>query len=641
MKLITKRGLMAATTIISGMVLLGTQQASAETLFERLFGGKRIKRVEQVAPEPPKKVVIAKVASPQYYTYKVDPMVRVDFAALISALEEEESSTDRASAGEVIVAAVAEPGAATPVIPLPDLKGDAGKFADAIGSLHEFDLMAEKEIADAILAHYGADPDFIWVRDGKPNHRAEEALAVLSEAAEHGLIADEYSVPAIGRPAAEGEEIDPALRIAQFEMTLSARVLRYMRDANGGRVDPNRISGYHDFEPKAFDFEHALDVLGDTFAIRTFMEAVHPQNAAYAALKTELAALRSSQEKAIVVSPDLFLRAGQSSPEFAKLLKVIDRDADDEFRAEFGELLAANIDTETYSQDLVPLIKAAQKKAGVGADGVIGPRTVGAIAGDSKADRLDKVRIAMEQIRWLPSQFGDRHVFINVAEFKARYFNEGSEKLAMRVVVGKKANQTSFFQDEIEYVEFHPYWGVPRSIIVNEMLPKLVNDPGYLDRIGYLVTDGRGRRVSSSSVNWAAHGSRPPYDVRQPPGPRNALGELKILFPNKHAIYMHDTPAKNLFERESRAFSHGCIRLHDPRAMAAAVLGWDRSQVEERLKGGHGQEDLKTKIPVYVSYFTAWPSENGHVNYVPDVYDRDTYMLRAMDKIDEMRVPTT
>jgi murein L,D-transpeptidase YcbB/YkuD len=621
--------------VISGLALLGTEQASAETLFEKLFGGKRIRQVEQVEPKP---VVIAKVASPQFYNYKADSLVRVDFAALISALEEAEEDADEASSGEIILAAVAEPGEANPAILLPELK--AGEFTAAIDSLHEFDLFAEKDIADTILAHYSANPDFIWVRDGAPSHRAEEALAVLAEAAAHGLVAEEYSVPDIDRPAAEGEEVDRALRLAQFEMTLSARVLRYARDAYRGRVDPNRISGYHDFELKSVDYGHVLDVLGDTFAVRTYMESWHPRNDAYAALKAELADLKASEEKAIVVSPDLLLRPGGSSPEFAKLLQVIDRDADDELRAEFGELLAGSAGSEAYSDELVPLIKAAQQKAGVKPDGIIGPRTVGAIAGDSKSDRIDKVRIAMEQLRWLPSELGQRHVFINVPEFRARYFEEGAEKLSMRVVVGKKSNQTSFFQDEIEYVEFHPFWGVPRSIIVNEMMPKLVSDPGYLDRIGYLVTDGSGRQVSSASIDWTAHGNRPPYDVRQPPGPKNALGELKILFPNKHAIYMHDTPSKSLFERESRAFSHGCVRLQDPRGMAAAVLGWDRDQIAERLKGSHGQEDVAARIPVYVSYFTAWPNEAGHINYAPDVYDRDAYMLRAMEKIDEVRTPS-
>ncbi|MEX0956213.1 MAG: L,D-transpeptidase family protein [Rhizobiaceae bacterium] len=638
MRLFNKRGAFAATAVISGLALLGTEQASAETLFEKLFGGKRIRQVEQV--EETKPVVIPKVASPQYYNYKVDSLVRVDFASLISAIGDSGTESDEAMSGEIMVASVVEPGGAT-AIPMPDTHvGEGGAFTVAIGHLREFDLFAEADIADALVAYYSARQQFIWVRDGKPNHRAEEALAVLAAARTHGLVAEEYTVPAVDRPAAEGEEIDETLRLAQFEMSLSARVLRYVRDANGGRVDPNRISGYHDFELKTVDYGHVLDVLGDAFAVRTYMESWHPRNDAYAALKAELVELRAGEENAIVVSPDLLLRPGGTSPEFTNLLKVIDRNADDAFRAEFGDLLAGSADSEVYSQDLVPLIKAAQEKAGVKPDGIIGPRTVGAIAGDSKADRIDKVRVAMEQLRWLPSELGERHVFINVAEFRARYFDDGEEKLSMKAVVGMPSKQTFFFQDQIEYVEFHPYWGIPRSILVNKYLPKLVSDPGYLDRIGYEVTDGSGRRISSSAIDWAAYGARPPFDVRQPPGPKNALGEMKIMFPNRHAIYMHDTPERYLFDRESRAYSSGCVRLEDPRAMAAAVLGWNREKVVERLSGGHGQEDLAKKVRVYVAYFTAWPNEAGHINYVPDVYNRDSYMLKAMDKIDEARAPS-
>ena len=638
MRFFGKRSVVVATAAISGVVMLGVEQASAQYLFDRLFGGNNIRRVEREAPPEPQKVVIPKVASPQYYDYKVDALVRVNFGALIAAVNDARQP-DEASAGQVIVAAVAEPGRDTPPIALPERAVQADAFATAIAKLSEFDLLAEKDIADAIVAFYGGRPDFVWVRDGKPSHRAEEALAVLAEAREHGLTAEQYTVPAIDRPAAEGEEIDTASRLAEFEMALSARVLRYVRDAHGGRVDPNRISGYHDFAPKTVDFGHVLEVLADTFAVRTYLEGWHPQNEAYAALRAELAELRKSEEKAIVVAPDTFVRPGGSTPEFAKLLAIIERDADAAFRAEFGPLLAEKAGAEIYSDDLVAVIKAAQEKAGVKPDGIIGPRTVAAIAGDSKADRVEKVRIALEQLRWLPSDLKQRHVFINVAEFRARYVEDGVEKLSMKTVVGMSSKQTFFFQDQIEYVEFHPYWGIPRSILVNTYLPKLVNDPGYLDRIGYEVSDGSGRRVPSSSVNWAAYGAKPPFDVRQPPGPKNALGEMKIMFPNRHAIYMHDTPEKYLFDRENRAYSSGCVRLEDPRAMAAAVLGWDRDRVVERLKGARGQEDLKVKVPVYVAYFTAWPDSAGTVNYVPDVYDRDAHMLKAMDKIDAVRSP--
>ncbi len=205
----------------------------------------------------------------------------------------------------------------------------------------------------------------------------------------------------------------------------------------------------------------------------------------------------------------------------------------------------------------------------------------------------------------------------------------------MRVVVGSKANQTYFFQDEIQTVEVNPYWGVPQSIIINEMLPKLRNDPGYLDRMGYQVEIG-GRSVPSSSVNWT--GSTASVAVRQPPSSDNALGELKILFPNAHAIYMHDTPSKSFFKRDQRALSHGCVRLADPRRMAAAVLGTSVEDVGKEIGGGSNKAlQVPQKVPVYVAYFTAWPNKDGVIEYFDDVYERDMYVNRALDATRDAR----
>ena len=202
----------------------------------------------------------------------------------------------------------------------------------------------------------------------------------------------------------------------------------------------------------------------------------------------------------------------------------------------------------------------------------------------------------------------------------------------MRVAVGKKSNQTNFFYDEIEHVVYNPYWGVPRSIIVNEFAVKSLGNPAYLDERGYEITNGRGQRISSTSINWTQVGTYPNFDVRQPPGTRNALGAVKILFPNKHAIYMHDTPSKHLFKRQHRAFSHGCIRLQDPQGMAAAVLGKSKSQIAASIATGKNQKEyLTTKVPVYVSYFTAWPQQDGTVRYFRDVYGRDAHLQKAFE----------
>jgi murein L,D-transpeptidase YcbB/YkuD len=424
-------------------------------------------------------------------------------------------------------------------------------------------------------------------------------------------------------------------------MALSARVLRYVRDAQGGRIDPNRLSGYHDFPAKPINLAAVLKMLAHTQEVRTFLESRHPQNPEYQALRVELEALRASSENEIVVDAKLLLKPGATSPELPKLLQLVARDVDDEFGGEHGETLWRFGRSERYSEELVPVIKAVQEKHGLKPDGVIGPRTVARLAGTSKADRLDKVTFALEQLRWLPSDLGSPRVFINQPAYTASYIEGGQEKLNMRVVIGKPSNQTSFFYDEIEQVDYNPYWGVPQSIIVNEMLPRLRRDPGYLDRSGYEVTDSRGRRIPSSAINWGAYGSKVPFNVRQTPSEANALGELKILFPNKHAIYMHDTPQKALFDRDSRAFSHGCVRLKDPRGMAAAVLGTTVEHVEAKLKEGHSSEKVTRKIPVYVAYFTAWPDINGKVEYFGDIYDRDARLKTALEKTEELRAPSS
>ena len=630
MKLFARKAVTLPLAVLAATISASVPQAEAANLFDMLFGGSASSRTRgaplgesprnehrdiqvERAQKPSKNVVRAapaKISSPSYYNYKADTLRRVDFEPLAAFAQS--ASLD----------------SATP----------STAFRESVSGLVDYELLAETDAAKAVTNYYTANPDFIWISDNSVNERGREALRVLGEADSYGMPTVDYSISVPSGGAAE--KADRNRDLIRFEMALSARVLRYIHDAANGRVVADRISGYYDLPVKPIDMVGELKALAATSQVRTLLESRHPQGVEYRALRVELEALKASAENDIVVDPKLFLKPGQESPELTKMLQLIARDLDDEMGGEYGELLHREVRAETYSEDLVPVIKAAQKKAGLQPDGVIGPRTVGALAGNSRADRIEKVKIALEQLRWLPSELGDTRVFINQPAYNARFIEDGREKLNMRVVVGKPSNQTSFFYDEIEQIDYNPYWGVPQSIIVNEMLPRLRGDPGYLDRAGYEVTDARGRRISSSSINWYAYGSKVPYNVRQTPSEANALGELKILFPNKHAIYMHDTPQKKLFDRDARAFSHGCIRLKDPRGMAAAVLGTTIDHVEAKLRQGHSSEKTR-KIPVYVAYFTAWPDKNGKVEFFSDVYGRDARLSQAMEKTDEARAPSS
>lgn len=535
-----------------------------------------------------------------------------------------------------------------------DYKADVARavntanFGDGLANLK---FSATPDIAKALEAYYGAGGKTLWVANGELTERANAAIAFLETVGESGLDPADYSISAPARDVtasigsdtagttATGTPVETASASTssdayqraqmRFELALSAKVLAYVQDTTRGRVDPNRLSGYHDFKRKTVNLAPVLKLAGLSPDIAAYLRSREPSSAEYLALKAELARLRSEGDAAhtVRVPADLVLKPGNSSADMANVVKAIEHRASPAFKAEHAAIMSGYQQTPDYTPDLVDLVKAFQSENGLKPDGVIGRATVRAMVGESNDAKIAKVQVAMEQVRWLPADLGQRYVFINQPAFMAYYHDEGKEQFGMKVVVGSKANQTYFFQDEIQTVEFNPYWGVPQSIIVNEMLPKLRRDPSYLDRLGYEVQVG-GRAVSSTSVNW--YGSTNAVSVRQPPSSDNALGDLKILFPNAHAIYMHDTPAKSFFNRDMRALSHGCIRLVDPRRMAAAVLGTSVDKVGEQIASGKNRAvQVPEKIPVYVSYFTAWPDKDGKVQFFDDVYDRDSYVQKA------------
>ena len=602
---------------LATVLALGVPHAGAENIFDALFGHRRFP-----PPPPPsnpsrplpgraeRPVSLPKVATPTYRDYQADPLVKVDFSLVISA-----------------------------TYPDAQMTLASGGFENARQGLNGFDLLTRKQIAKALVDYYGKHPDFIWVSGLAPNGRAEQVMKVLGDAASYGLNPVDYAVTP---PPADSSADDPAGHmkdLIRFEMQLSARVLRYVSDAMNGRIDPDRLSDYFDLPQKRIDMVDVLTKFAASDDAGAYLLSFHPQSKQYQALRDELARLRQSAETEVSVDPKTFVRPGESNPEFPKVLELISDKADEAYRAQYGALLSGHSGDVLYSDDLVPAIKAAQKAHGLSPDGVIGPHTIQAFQGVSKADRIEKVLVALESMRWLPHKLGDTYVFINEPAFRVTYTRNGIDQLSMKAVVGKPTNQTTFFYDKIEEVTYNPFWGVPRSIIVNEMLPRLVRDPGYLDRSGYEVTDDKGHRIPSASIDWARYGSNIPFNVRQEPSEENALGVLKILFPNKHAIYMHDTPEKYLFKRDVRAFSHGCVRLQEPREMAAAVLGTTVAHIDEKLKQGHSTEKVPVQIPVYVAYFTAWPDEAGKVNYYNDIYGRDDKIEAAIAKVEALREP--
>ncbi|MCL6708116.1 L,D-transpeptidase family protein [Pseudomonas sp. R2.Fl] len=563
-------------------------------------------------PEP-----LPKISGPRYYTYKTEPLRPIQAARFVAA-----------------ASATQAPGAQAADV---TITGSVSAMSNPRDLMAGARVLATDDVAKAVEGYYSAQKPMIWVDGETVTEKAKAAIAALAAAGQAGLDPADYAVaiPDAGLAGTDAAAYRQAL--AQFELTLSAKVVAYVQDTVRGRIDPNKLSGYHDFKRKTVNLKPVLDMLRLSPDAAAYLRGRDPSSPQFLALRDELAKLRAAEASsgpAISIAEDMLLKPGNASPELPNVVAAIRKNGSDELKAAHAAALATYVDGQDYTPELVSVVEGFQQEAGLKPDGVIGPATVRALIGHSDGAKIDKLVVAMEQLRWLPADLGSRYVFINQPAFQAYYFNEGREKLSMRAVVGSKANQTYFFQDKIETVEVNPYWGVPQSIIVNEMLPKLRQDPSYLDRLGYEVSYG-GRTVSSTQVDWNTTHS---VDVRQPPGGDNALGELKILFPNAHSIYMHDTPSKSFFKRDMRALSHGCVRLAEPRVMAAAVLGTSVDDVGREIAQGRNKAlRVTADIPVYVSYFTAWPNKDGVVEYFDDVYGRDAHTMKAFDAITKSR----
>ena len=417
----------------------------------------------------------------------------------------------------------------------------------------------------------------LWLTGNAPSERAKRVLAYAAKTSEDGMEPLAYLPASLSSFNNIDEQvgIDPQ-SLAQFDISMTAATLKLARQISGGQFDPNRLSLYNDIKPERVDAAEALRVLAWIPFPEFYLNDLMPKHPSYALMKAELAKLRASNTKPPYekIAEGKSVKVGNSDP---RISVVRDRMQDMGFLS--GEKSAIEPElANTLDEDLSAALKKFQKSVKLRQTGMLDLATVKSLNRDTSQRDIQRLVYNMERLRWLPKNLGNRYVFVNQPAFEVRVMDRGNEVWRSNVIVGKPLNQTSAFHDELETVVFNPSWGVPQSIIVNEYLGKLRRDPSYLDRQGFKVIAPNGKVIPSSSINWAAYGSRPPFGVQQPPGKGNALGELKFLFPNSHDIYMHDTPTKNLFAETTRTFSHGCIRVQNPREFATVLLGWDRAQ---------------------------------------------------------------
>jgi murein L,D-transpeptidase YcbB/YkuD len=500
------------------------------------------------------------------------------------------------------------PTAATPV-PVADAN------APVVEQLHnlangKFDrILGGKKDRTTIDAFYsGRDYAPLWITDGKANARAKAATAYLGQVDADGLDPADYPVPNFASLT------DPAA-LAEAEIRLTASVLTYAHHAQIGRVHWTRVSGDIFYDLKAPDPVDVLANLVDAKDVGEALAAYEPHAPGYLALKAKLAEIRAGKDD----SSQVAIPNGPA-PKIGM---------QDERVPQLRERLGLPADSDTnYDKALAAAVKKFQQEHEIKPTGTLTSATIEALNGRRPDRPTDTILANMERWRWMPHDLGKTYVIVNLPDYTLRVFHDGKQMWMTKIVDGKPTMPTPIMTAEMKFITVNPTWNVPPSIVAKEYLPALAQDPTILERMGLNV---------SHNPDGTIH-------ISQPPGDKNALGRLRFNFPNKFLVYQHDTPDKNLFAADRRAYSHGCMRVQDPVKYAEVLLSLVRPSegyTQDRIRRmfGSGEVDIQFPkfVPVHLTYQTAFVDDQGKLEFREDVYGRDKALL-AILKGDERKV---
>lgn len=514
-------------------------------------------------------------------------------------------------------APAAEPAQAAPAVAAAD-QPVAEKLRDLIAAkgARYFDRKTERAAVEAFYKDRNYAP--LWSENGSPTAVAKGVIARLKDAAADGLDPADYPVPTFS--ASGGPDA-----LADAELKLTESMLDYARHAQSGRMHFSQVSGDISYPEHPVDPAEVLVNVSTAKDASAALASYNPPHKGYQALKAKLAALRGTVEdtsKHIAEGPALKLvKPTKKQPNPA----VVEDPRVPALRARLD--VAENADDARYDAKVANAVRKFQAANGLKATGVLDNATVRALNGPKSERQIDIVRVNMERWRWLPRQLGapalgDAYVILNIPDFTLKVMQHDKQLWTTRVVTGKPGKHaTPMLTETMKFITVNPTWNVPPSIIYNEYLPALQEDPTVLDRMGLKLS-----RAADGSIR-----------ISQPPGEANALGRIRFNFPNKFLVYQHDTPDKHLFAKEERAFSHGCMRVQNPDQYAATLLGITlpkENYTPEKVRSMYGRSEINinfpTPIPVNITYQTAFVDDAGHLQFRKDLYGRDAKMIAML-----------
>ncbi len=478
------------------------------------------------------------------------------------------------------------------------LQTQAGKF---------FDRKNERAAVEKFYAARDYAP--LWTEGGALTARAKSVTSRLNDAAADGLNPAEYPVPNFA--AATGPDA-----LAEADLKLTASMLAYARQAQSGQMHWSQVSADIQYPEHPVDPNEVLANISAAKDPSAALQAYNPPQKLYKELRAKLAELRGQSEGPVTMIPE-----GPALKLVGKNAVAMDDPRVPQLRAKLG--VTENPDDTHYDAAVAAAVRKFQAQNGLHADGILGNRTIQAINSPKRDREIDTIIVNMERWRWLPRQLGapslgNAYAILNIPDFTLKVMHNGGEVWKTRVVVGKPGKHaTPLLTETMKYITVNPTWNVPPSIINNEYLPALQQDPTVLDRMGLKLQQNRDGTIH----------------ISQPPGERNALGRIRFNFPNKFLVYQHDTPDKGLFSRDVRAFSHGCMRVQNPDQYAAILLNIampNEHYTPEKIRAMYGSNErninFPTPIPVNITYQTAFVDGSGHLQIRRDIYGRDAAM---------------